>query len=170
MWLLFNLLRERDSNPRRSFEPCQLMRLVRYQLLYPTIYSVAHSRVKLLSREWKSLVLVDRRMCHFSGDVRSRTGVYKNVNDTLLSGCIGFEVLGTSTNYHKGGRLHIRRPIDTGQNYRLNRRPLSGSKRLGSKCVTVWRGSNEAAWNCTNLVSQLLEKILSVYCFDSFTE
>ena len=66
----------------------------------------------------------------FSGDVRSRTGVYKNVNDTLLSGCIGFEVLGTSTNCHKGGRLYIRRPIDTGQNSWLNQRPLSGSKRF----------------------------------------
>ena len=117
------------------------------------------------SSEWKSDVLgqLDEPSV-FSGDVRSRTGVYKNVNDTLLSGCIGFEVLGTSTNYHKGGRLYIRRPIDTGQNSWLNQWPLPGSKRLDSKCVTVWWCCAETAWNCTNLVSQLLVKILSVYC------
>lgn len=38
----------------------------------------------------------------FSGDVRSRTGVCTNVHTTFLSDCIGFEVLGTSTNNHKG--------------------------------------------------------------------
>ena len=83
------------------------------------------------SSEWKSDVLgqLDEPSI-LSGDVRSRTGVYKNVNDTLLSGCIGFEVLGTSTNCHKGGRLHIRRPIDTGQNSWLNQWPLPGSKRF----------------------------------------
>lgn len=83
------------------------------------------------SSEWKSDVLgqLDEPSM-FSGDVRSRTGVYKNVNDTLLSGCIGFEVLGTSTNCHKGGRSHIRRPIDTGQNSWLNQWPLPGSKRF----------------------------------------
>lgn len=33
-----SVLRERDSNPRQLCGPCQLMRLVRYQLLYPAIF------------------------------------------------------------------------------------------------------------------------------------
>lgn len=126
------------------------------------LYSVA-VMLRCLRRERASCSLLHQPSI-FGGDVRSRTGVYKNVNDTLLSGCIGFEVFGTSTNYHKGGRLYIRRPIDTGQNSWLNQWPLPGSKRLGSKCVTVCWCCTEAAWNCTNLVSQLLVKILSVYC------
>lgn len=62
----------------------------------------------------------------FSGDVRSRTGVCTNVHTTFLSDCIGFEVLGTSTNNHNGGRLHIRRPIDTGQNSWLTKDLFQG--------------------------------------------
>ena len=48
--LFYLLKRERDSNPRRSFEPCQLMRLVRYQLLYPAIYFFVPSERLELSR------------------------------------------------------------------------------------------------------------------------
>ena len=141
------------------------MRLVRYQLLYPAIYFVAHGGNAPPFPMYTYGVLSFRPMCQFCGDVRVRTGVCTNVYTILLSDCIGFEVLGTSTNYHEESRLHIRRPIDTGQNFSVKpKTSFRVYKRLGSKCVTVWRGSNEAAWNCTNLVSQLLEKILSVYC------
>ena len=39
-----NLMREEDSNLRRSFEPCLLMRQVRYQLLNPAIYFYLYPR------------------------------------------------------------------------------------------------------------------------------
>ena len=120
-------MRERDSNPRRSFKPCQLMRLVRYQLLYPAIYFVAHNGNAPPFPVYTYGVLTYRPMRQFCGDVRVRTGVCTNVYTILLSDCVGFEVLGTSTNCHKGSRLHIRRPIDTGKISWLIQRPLPGS-------------------------------------------